>query len=1088
MSGALVEPEAETARLQTVEDERETTRLKTVEDERETARLQTAESQDASASKRVAGNLSDEPEATEDAAAEPADAEAPADPTDDDAVEAADSAGQGASEEPGNDSAEQETPDDSEPAGQDAAADSTEEPSPAESADQDDEAAAEPSEDEPSDSAADQNDSTAGGEGGTVNGRVTGTVDVDGEEPERAAEPTQADADSADGSESGDEPASDAAPEEEQPAESSDEPEAADENSAASDVSAGEQDDADAGATEGASSEGDADQSAADEDTAEADSTSNESAGDAEAAEQSEPEADDDQPDDAEESVAEAAASGDSAGEQADDESAADEQAAEEADEQDSSEDAGEQSDDAAETVSVSVVSADEKPAGQEEQAPSDDADEESVSWPSAEEPPAEDAADEAAPDDDAEDGPTGPVVPPPTAVEQTQQFKPITDAPPPAVERTQAIGRVDSTQQVPRVPAAPEERAAESTQLIAKVPAETEVERTTRLELSDLAELRKSADPGPATQRIPVVPPVEPAERTQQFARPDFNAPRPASPADFAGLTAPSASPGDSAGLDAPTASPGDFPGLSAPTASPDDFAGITAPHVKPQAPTPPPVASPEDFAGLRAQPARIDPPNAASAAGLRAQPQHVGQAQPAAPAKRSRKGLIAVAAAVVVLLAAGIGFGPQLLLQAQIEDPPPPVRLDPSIKPLAQDTPQPTPSGVAAVLAGPLSNPALGTLAGIVRDARTGQVLWSQTPDQALVPASTGKLLAMSAALLVLDHDQRLTTKVVRGSQPGSVVLVGGGDVTLSTLPPGQESVYPGAARFDDLIQQVREATGGNVTSVQVDTGRYKEPDLAKGWLPGDVRAGMMAPMEPVMLNGGRDDPTQEYSPRSEQPARQAAQRLADAFGATVAGEVTAPGNGEVLGQVQSPTVQEMVDIAMLHSDNMLAEVLAHEVAIATGHYPSFEGSWKAVRKVLADHGFDVSGTEMADGSGLSVDDRATPKLLAELLTTATTEASPEGGLPPQAAKLRGLLTGLPVAGGSGSLEGRYGSSDGRGWVRAKTGTLTGVNSLAGTVVTKDGRLLVFALMSNGPGTPDEGRKALDAVTGALHSCGCR
>jgi D-alanyl-D-alanine carboxypeptidase/D-alanyl-D-alanine-endopeptidase (penicillin-binding protein 4) len=78
--------------------------------------------------------------------------------------------------------------------------------------------------------------------------------------------------------------------------------------------------------------------------------------------------------------------------------------------------------------------------------------------------------------------------------------------------------------------------------------------------------------------------------------------------------------------------------------------------------------------------------------------------------------------------------------------------------------------------------------------------------------------------------------------------------------------------------------------------------------------------------------------------------------------------------------------------------------------------------------------------------------------------------------------------VAGGSGTLAERYHGPTlgGRGWVRAKTGTLTGVNSLAGTVLDVDGRVLVFALVSNGP-TPVTVRPRLDALAVGLRSCGC-
>ena len=90
-----------------------------------------------------------------------------------------------------------------------------------------------------------------------------------------------------------------------------------------------------------------------------------------------------------------------------------------------------------------------------------------------------------------------------------------------------------------------------------------------------------------------------------------------------------------------------------------------------------------------------------------------------------------------------------------------------------------------------------------------------------------------------------------------------------------------------------------------------------------------------------------------------------------------------------------------------------------------------------------------------------------------------------------LRPLLTGLPVAGGDGTLDDRFApdapSASGRGVVRAKTGTLTGVSSLAGLVTDADGRLLVFALMSQRR-QPGAVRPRLDAIAAQLSRCGCR
>jgi D-alanyl-D-alanine carboxypeptidase/D-alanyl-D-alanine-endopeptidase (penicillin-binding protein 4) len=105
--------------------------------------------------------------------------------------------------------------------------------------------------------------------------------------------------------------------------------------------------------------------------------------------------------------------------------------------------------------------------------------------------------------------------------------------------------------------------------------------------------------------------------------------------------------------------------------------------------------------------------------------------------------------------------------------------------------------------------------------------------------------------------------------------------------------------------------------------------------------------------------------------------------------------------------------------------------------------------------------------------------------LATVLTRTAS--GGLPRAAP----ILSGLAVAGYDGTLADR-GDSDpatAPGSVRAKTGTLLGVHGLAGTVVTADGRLLVFALLANrSTGGDAAAEGALDDVAAALARCGCR
>ena len=465
-------------------------------------------------------------------------------------------------------------------------------------------------------------------------------------------------------------------------------------------------------------------------------------------------------------------------------------------------------------------------------------------------------------------------------------------------------------------------------------------------------------------------------------------------------------------------------------------------------------------------------------------------------------------LALAVVVVLLAGLGVGTSLqapsfarsvglpvsLLGGEAAEPPDPSTPRLRLAAAGADAPVPTEAGLATAL--DTRAAALGDLTGAVVDPATGTTLWNRRSSEPQVPASVTKLLTGTAALLRLDPTMRWTTTVVAGPTPDSVVLVGGGDPTLSSLPAGQRTVYPDAARLDDLVTAVTAARAGQpaLKRVYVDVSRYENGGgngVAPGWDPTDVAGGFVAPIVPVMLDGGRSDPTQLDVPRTATPATDAARelgrRLAAGGTAPTATVGTAPPGAAVLGQVVSPPVTELVRTALQNSDNVLAEALGREVARTVGLPTTFDGAARAVTQVLGEAQIDTAGVTLADTSGLSVNDRVPATALSGVLAPA---AAPVG-TDPRTAALRPLLDGLPVAGGGGTLADRYTpgtpAADGRGWVRAKTGTLTAANALAGVVGTADGRVLVFSFMSNGV-DPGSARPRLDALAAALHDCGCR
>lgn len=497
---------------------------------------------------------------------------------------------------------------------------------------------------------------------------------------------------------------------------------------------------------------------------------------------------------------------------------------------------------------------------------------------------------------------------------------------------------------------------------------------------------------------------------------------------------------------------------------------------------------------APIHATPMRIEPQQARPSQGPPPQVRTEPAPESVKPKRPHKRKMLVVAVVVLLLLAAGgVGLAlpdvaNRLALPWAPNAPngpePVPVAVEQRLRGPEDSAPSPTKDGVAAALREAVSSSKLGSLSGSVVDPASGDVLWARDDDRPLPPASTTKLLTAAAALLSIEHTSTLTTTVVRGSEPGSVVLVGGGDTTLSSLPKGKDSVYPGAALLDDLVSQVRKATGGEVDTVHLDLGAFQGDTRGPGWAPEDAPSTYAAPVEAAMLDGGRRNPAAGDSPRTGEPAKALVAEFAKRLGASV-GELgaTADQDGEVLGEVHSAPLTSLVDTMLTDSDNVLAEAVARQVAIAGGEEPSFSGGTEAILAALRDGGFDLDGVELADGSGLSTDNKIPARLLTELLAAAA--GNDDDG---RTEKLRPLLGGLPVAGGSGTLAGRYdgAAKPARGWVRAKTGTLSDVNTLAGVVLDSDGKVLVFALMSSGT-SPAQARPALDAIAAALRGCGC-
>ena len=404
------------------------------------------------------------------------------------------------------------------------------------------------------------------------------------------------------------------------------------------------------------------------------------------------------------------------------------------------------------------------------------------------------------------------------------------------------------------------------------------------------------------------------------------------------------------------------------------------------------------------------------------------------------------------------------------------------PALAGLSATAPVPTRAGVTRQLRRDADASALGgALSGLVIDAVTGATLFVRRPDMAEPPASTTKLLTAVAALDTLGPDARLTTAVVRAGR--TLYLVGGGDVTLAA---SARAGYPAPATLQQLASRTASAVGGTRFVLRYDDTRWQGPSQAEGWQPGYVSGGNVAPVSALEVDEGRltGFTSIHPQPRVTDPAAAAAVSFGKALvaaGVRVDGvprSARAPATTPV-ATVESPPVSALVQRMLTDSDNDLAEALARSVAAKAGAPASFVGAAQAIRAALQKDGLPVSGLQLHDGSGLSRLDRVTPRLLVALLRLVV-----------QRPALSPVTAGLPIAGFTGTLADRYRhrpNSGGAGVVRAKTGTLAGVNTLAGMVVDADGRLLVFAFLTNRAASPDTTEPALDRLAADLAGCGC-
>ena len=402
-------------------------------------------------------------------------------------------------------------------------------------------------------------------------------------------------------------------------------------------------------------------------------------------------------------------------------------------------------------------------------------------------------------------------------------------------------------------------------------------------------------------------------------------------------------------------------------------------------------------------------------------------------------------------------------------------------------------------------LSATALGSdVAGLVIDAANGKVLYSRFPNRTQQPASTIKILTAITALKAFGPDARLRTSVLSGDQAGHVVLTGGGDSTLARTDSAAAGWPAGQGAHPATLSQLAVRTAASlhkagITSVHLDfdDSLFTGDHLAPGWKSSFVAAGVVSPVMALSADGGRT--AADASSRSIDPAQSAAEYFAQrlrALGIAVARQVTrvpAPSerpssqtpaststagpSSTVLASVDSPPMVDLVERLLTRSDDDLAEALGHLAGGKLVGSASFKGGVQATLDTLEQLGVSMKGTQLADASGLSALNELDPETFTQTLSAVVANKPFIGS---SVGTMWPVASGLPIAGVTGTLADRFGTPKtllGRGVVRAKTGTLTGVVGLAGMVRDSHGQVLIFDFDADrSPGPLAEARAAVD------------
>jgi D-alanyl-D-alanine carboxypeptidase/D-alanyl-D-alanine-endopeptidase (penicillin-binding protein 4) len=365
------------------------------------------------------------------------------------------------------------------------------------------------------------------------------------------------------------------------------------------------------------------------------------------------------------------------------------------------------------------------------------------------------------------------------------------------------------------------------------------------------------------------------------------------------------------------------------------------------------------------------------------------------------------------------------------------------------------PWPQNVQARLDSLMKTPLLEStqLGLMVYDLSDDSVLYSFGAKQTLRPASTMKLLTAVTAIDLLGSEYRLNTSLrYQGAIKDSVLT--GDLICVGSMDPMFDTNDMRA-----FVESVRALGVDTIRGRLVAAPSFKEEELlGEGWCWDDDN-----PQLSSLLVERKDEFMTVF-----------ASMLREAGIVVEAPIITAPYSKDALMLcVRSHQLKEILIPMLKESDNLYAESVFYHIAASQGARPAKAShARQLVKKELSKAGVTGVPYKIADGSGLSLYNYVTPELMVKLLCYAYRHTN----------IFMQLYPALPVAGQDGTLKKRMMNTSANGKVKAKTGTVTGVSSLAGYLTSANGHVLAFCILNQGVLRNADGRDFQDKVCTAL------